>query len=73
LTDETVRKVNSSVFQISNNGKYDLQGTFTLRSSLPIEEGGTGEKSPFILDPESIELKVDETKNLTVYAFPDKA
>jgi len=23
-TDETVKKVNSSVFQISNNGKYDL-------------------------------------------------
>ena len=43
------------------------------RSLLPVEEGGTGEKSPFILDPDHIELNVDETKNLTVYAFPDQA
>ena len=72
-TDETVKKMNSSVFQISNNGKYDSQATFTLRSSLPVEEGGTGEKSPFILEPDSMELKVDETKHLTVYAFPEQA
>lgn len=72
-TDETVKKVNSSVFQISNNGKYDLQATFTLRSSLPVEEGGTGEKSPFILEPDTMDLKIDETKNLIVYAFPDQA
>ena len=70
-TDDTVKKMNSSVLQISNNGKYDLQATFTLRSTLPVEEGGTGEKSPFILDPEFMELKLDETKHLTVYAFPD--
>lgn len=71
--DDTVKKVNSSVFQISNNGKYDLKATFTLRSSLPVEEGGTGEKSPFILDPDFMDLKIDETKNLTVYAFPEQA
>ena len=70
-TDENIKKVNSSVFQISNNGKYDLNATFTLRSSLPVEEGGTGEKSPFILEPDVMDLKTDETKNLTVYAFPD--
>jgi hydrocephalus-inducing protein len=40
---------------------------------LPVEEGGTGEKSPFILDPDFMELKIDETKNLTVYAFPEQA
>lgn len=70
-SDETVKKVNSSVLQITNNGKYDLQAAFTLKSTLPLEEGGTGEKSPFILDPDSMELMVDETKMLTVYAFPD--
>jgi len=48
-----------------------LQASFCLRSSLPVEEGGTGEKSPFILEPDNVELKVDETKNLTVFAFPD--
>jgi hydrocephalus-inducing protein len=72
-TDETVKRVNSSIFQISNNGKYDLHATFTLRSSLPLEEGGTGEKSPFILEPDTMDLKMDETKHLTVYAFPDQA
>lgn len=70
-TDETLKKVNSSVLQISNNGKYDLHATFTLRSTLPTEEGGIGEKSPFILDPDVLELKIDETKHLTVYTFPD--
>lgn len=72
-SDETVKRVNSSVFQISNNGKYDLQAFFTLRSSLPLEEGGTGEKSPFIIEPDNMELRIDETKHLTVYAFPDQA
>lgn len=72
-TDELLRKVNSSVFQISNNGKYDLQATFTLRSSLPAEEGGNGEKSPFIIEPETMDLKVDETRDLVVYSFPHEA
>jgi hydrocephalus-inducing protein len=72
-TDETVKKVNSSVFQISNNGKYDLQATFCLRSSLPLDEGGPGEKSPFIIEPETMDLKIDETKILTVYSFPEEA
>ena len=72
-TDETVKRVNSSVLQITNNGKYDLQANFTFRSTLPTDEGGTGEKSPFILDPDFLELKIDETKHLTVYAFPDAA
>lgn len=71
--DDLIKKVNSSTFQISNNGKYDLQATFTLKSSLPLEEGGTGEKSPFIIEPETMDLKIDETKNLTVYSFPHEA
>jgi len=71
--DEALKRINSSVLQISNNGKYDVNATFTLRSTLPVEEGGTGEKSPFILDPDHMELKMDETKNLTVFAFPDQA
>jgi hydrocephalus-inducing protein len=71
--DEKLKKVNSSVLQITNNGKYDLEAAFTLRSTLPLEEGGTGEKSPFILEPESMALKVDETKHLTLFSFPDEA
>jgi hydrocephalus-inducing protein len=44
-----------------------------LKSSLPVDEGGSGEKSPFIIEPESMDLKIDETKPLTVYSFPDQA
>ena len=40
---------------------------------MPVEEGGTGEKSPFIIEPETMDLKVDETKHLTVFSFPDQA
>mmetsp|Transcript_39618 Transcript_39618/g.60632 ORF Transcript_39618/g.60632 Transcript_39618/m.60632 type:complete len:241 (-) Transcript_39618:6314-7036(-) len=72
-SDENMRLVNSSSLQITNNGKYKVDAAFTLKSSLPNEEGGTGEKSPFILDPENMQLEVDETKNLTVFCFPDQA
>jgi hydrocephalus-inducing protein len=44
-----------------------------LKSSLPAEEGGAGEKSPFIIEPETMDLKIDETKHLIVYSFPDQA
>lgn len=61
------------MLQITNNGKYKVEAAFTLRSSLPTEEGGVGEKSPFILEPESMELEIDESKYLTVFSFPDQA
>jgi len=65
--------LNSSEFQITNNGKFKSEIVFILKSTLPLEEGGTGEKSPFIIEPESMVLETDETKNLTVFAFPDQA
>jgi hydrocephalus-inducing protein len=40
---------------------------------LPQDEGGNGEASPFILDPEVMTLDINSTQNLTVYAFPDQA
>ena len=72
-TNETLRNVNSSVLQITNNGKYKVEANFTLKSTLPLDEGGAGEKSPFILEPDSMTLDIDETKILTVFAFPDHA
>lgn len=71
--NETLRNVNSSVLQITNNGKYKVEANFTLKSTLPLDEGGAGEKSPFILEPDSMTLEIDETKILTVFAFPDHA
>lgn len=38
-----------------------------------MDDSTAPEKSPFILEPENMELAVDETKHLTVYAFPEKA
>jgi hydrocephalus-inducing protein len=70
--DPKVQAVNASVLQITNNGKYKVEAAFTLKSTLPPEEGGTNEKSPFIVEPESMELEVDETKHLTVYSFPEQ-
>ena len=78
-----IAKPNSTFFQITNNGKYKLDATFVLRSSLPAEErlpsrlpsdeGILPDKSPFIMDPEEMSLGVGETKNLNVFAFPQEA
>ena len=40
-TDETLRPVNSSVLQITNNGKYKVEAAFKLASTLPVDEGGS--------------------------------
>ena len=72
-TDETLKKVNSSVLRITNDGEYPVEAAFTLKSTLPADEGGIGEKSPFILEPESMSLAVRETKDLAVFAFPEQA
>lgn len=44
-----------------------------LKSTLPSDEGGPSEKSPFIIEPSEAKLKVDETLNLQVFAFPEAA
>ena len=71
--DDEVKKVNGTFFQINNNGKYELEASFVLKSTLPTEEGGPTEKSPFIIEPAEAKLKVDETLNLQVFAFPEEA
>lgn len=50
-TDETVKQVNGTFFRITNNGKYDLEANFTLKSTLSFEEGGPEGKSPFLVEP----------------------
>ncbi len=61
---DKIKAVNGTFFQITNNGKYDVDLSFALRSSLPAEEGGPNEKSPFIIEPAEASLKIDETLNL---------
>ena len=57
---------NSAQYRITNCGLFDLDVNFSLRSAS--EESTAG--SPFIVEPASMSLKVDETKDLSVYAFP---
>ena len=71
--DPTVQQVNSTIFQITNNGKYPVEASYTLKSTLSPEEGGQEGKSPFIIEPSEETIEVDETKSLRVYAFPDEA
>ena len=77
--DEIVKKMNGTFFQVTNNGRYKLDATFLLKSSLPLEERLPGDegilpdKSPFIMEPQEMTLAVGETKNLNVYAFPQDA
>jgi hypothetical protein len=59
--DPQVQNVNSSIFQITNNGKYALEAQFTLKSTLSAEEGGQEGKSPFLIEPAEATLAVEET------------
>ena len=75
---------NMEKFRITNNGLFDLKVDFSLRgpkkptSEEAGEDGKTAEAAEpepagepvFGFDPPSMELKVDETQDLTVYAFP---
>lgn len=71
--DESLKAMNSAEIRITNNGQFDVDAAFALKSSLPSEEGGPGEQGPFILEPQTMELKKDQTKNLTIWSFPDQA
>lgn len=71
--DPKIQDVNSTIFQITNNGKYKVDATFTLKSTLSVDEGGSEGKSPFIIEPSECSLTMDETLQLRVYAFPDVA
>ena len=35
-----IQQVNSSIFQITNSGKYPVEAQFVLKSTLSVEEGG---------------------------------
>ena len=65
--------MNGYSFTITNHGQYDVDLNFTLRSSLPVEEGGPSEKSPFIIEPLEAHIKIGKSMELQVYAFPDEA
>mmetsp|Transcript_39419 Transcript_39419/g.35148 ORF Transcript_39419/g.35148 Transcript_39419/m.35148 type:complete len:418 (+) Transcript_39419:788-2041(+) len=61
--------VNSSVFRITNNGKFDAEVEFALSSS--VLEGPEYKKGVFMFEPDRLSLKVDQTEDIRVWAFPD--
>ena len=71
--------VNSSVFRMTNNGKYDAELEFSFGSSViegPVPkgagpEGSLRKKGIFLLEHEKLTLKMDQTEDLRVWAFPD--
>lgn len=64
---------NAAQFRITNNGLFDLRASFWLKSTVKKEgEPGLPESAEFIIHPSTLELKVDETKDLQVFAFPSK-
>lgn len=63
---ESVKKTNAENFRITNNGLYPINIEFALRSCIASDK-----KSAFIFEPESMKLAVDETREISVWAFPD--
>ena len=71
--------VNSSVFRLTNNGKFDADIELSLSSSVmegPIPKGtgpagGIIKKGVFMFEQEKFSLKIDQTEDLRVWAFPD--
>jgi hydrocephalus-inducing protein len=61
--------MNSSVLRITNNGKYDADLEFALSSS--VLEGSDIKKGVFLFEPEKVNLKMEQTEEIRVWAFPD--
>lgn len=67
--DDEYVHVNSSVFRITNNGRFSAEIDFTLGSS--VFEGPEYKKGIFMFEPEKMTLGIDQTEDLRVWAFPD--
>ena len=68
-----VKAVNSSVFHITNQGKFDCELSFDLLSSIQAEQGDY-KKDIFFIEPEKMTLKVNEIPGeVRVWALPSEA
>lgn len=76
-----LKKTNATSFRITNNGKYDLEASFALRQPPPPEDAPVDpkkgapppEKLVYYVEPEQLNLAVDQTENITVWCFPERA
>lgn len=70
-TDADIRKVNSSTFRISNNGKYDAHLEFSLLSSIK-ENDPEFKKGIFWIEPETMKISPqDVAQELRIWAIPN--
>lgn len=65
-----IMKVNSSVYRITNSGKYKSEVSFDLASN--VFETEDYKKGIYMFEPENIDLEVDETKEIRVWCIPDE-
>ncbi|KAK9824158.1 hypothetical protein WJX72_008157 [[Myrmecia] bisecta] len=66
---------NTGKLHITNNGLFDLQAVFVLKSAdVPPVKGSAAKGGPpppvFLFDPPAMTLKVGESADLTIFAFP---
>ena len=63
---ESVKRSNAENLGITNSGLYPITIEFALCSCI-----GSDKNSVFMFEPESMKLAIDETREITVWAFPD--
>ena len=66
----TTYKPHMAQFRMTNNGRFPLHVNFHLKSTTGAKGGGSPESPIFLIEPATMDLAVDETQDLTVYAFP---
>jgi len=68
--EDSVKQMNSSVFRITNAGKYKCNIEFELSSTIHVDNPEY-KKDVFLIEPASMELNLDETGDIRVWALPD--
>lgn len=68
--NEDMMKMNSTIFRISNDGKYKAEVSFDLASSVIDKKGY--KKGIYFFEPENMDLEVGETKEVRVWSVPDE-
>ena len=66
----TTYKPHMAQLRMTNNGRFPLHVNFHLKSTTGAKGGGSPESPIFLIGPATMDLAVDETQDLTVYAFP---
>ena len=72
--DPAVKNVNSATFRITNQGKFICELKFDLMSSvINTQDNPLYKKGVFFFSPETLELNINECKEIRVWALPNEA